>query len=460
MSGVPDNVRLYATVWAVDLANLTSAAGATSDATLVDRTAPGAPAVHAQPAYTQESEITWSWAAASDFGSGVASYLVRIGSSSGASDIVTGPTTALNMSYLAGVSGYSYHFSVAALDAAGNLGPFASAAPVTVDQAPPTAPVGVTGPPAVTNSTALSWSWGASTDALSGVDHYLVALGTTSGASDVDASSWTATSYTAAAVAPGARYFLEVRAVDAAGNVGAAAIAASVLVDDDAPSAPAADPVASFVAAASLTISWNASADAPAANASGVDHYVVRVYDGTATTATTEADLDAAIALQDGVHYTVTVAAVDRAGNEGPAATVSFTADRSGPAAPEGLKLVILQPEGPTFQASWNGTVDAGSGVKEYRISIGTTPGGTEVASGRVVTGTNERWTGDFGTAYYVTVWAVDNLGNAGPTSATTEGVTAQRPGGGGGFIPGAGAELAVLAALSAAGAVALRRRK
>jgi hypothetical protein len=459
MTGLPDNIRVYATAFAVDGAGLVSLTGMTSDATLVDRTAPGVPTVRAQTLFTQENAVTWNWTAAPESGSGVALYAVRVGTTPGGAEVQTATTAGLNYTFGAGVSGQTYYLSVAGVDIAGNQGAFASSPAVTVDQGPPTSPAPVTAPSTVTNSTALTWSWTASTDALSGVDHYLVTLGTSQGGSDVETLAWASTSYTASSIAPGMRYFFEVRAVDLAGNVGPAATAPGVLVDDESPSQPVAHAMQSFQANASVSVSWNASVDAPSANGSGVDHYVVRVADGTNVNVTSVTGLDTSFAVTDGTHYSVTIAAVDLAGNEGVSSSVSFTSDRSGPAAPVGLKVVVLVPTGPTLQASWNGTVDAGSGVKEYRISIGTTPGGTDVASGRVVTGTTEKWTGTFGKTYYVTVWAIDLLGNAGPSTSTTQGVTATKPTEGGGS-PGLEASAAVMAVLGAALIVGLRRRQ
>jgi hypothetical protein len=461
MTGLPDQVTAYATVWAVDAAGLTSLLASTSAGTLIDRTAPGAPSLSPQPAFTAAGALTWAWSAPAEAGSGVASYLVRVGSTPGGAEYETVSLTARNHTYSAGVSGSSYYLSVAALDLAGNLGAFATAPAVTVDQAPPTSPAPVTGPGAVTNSTALTWSWADSTDALSGVLHYFVTIGTTPGGSEVSAVAWPSTTYTAASVVPGARYYFEVRAVDGAGNAGPAGIATATLVDVEAPSAPAVDAVAAFVAASALTLTWNASIDAPSDNASGIDHYLVRTSDGTTTADTTVTGLDASVPLSDGTHYTVLVAAVDLAGNVGPSSSVSFTSDRSGPSPPTGLRLAVSSPDGPVFQASWNGTADNGSGVKEYRISIGTTPGGTDIANGRIVsTGTSEKWSGSFGTTYFVTLWAVDNLGNAGPSASLTEGIKAERPtAGGGGFLPGFEVA-AALAAVGAAAILATRRRR
>jgi len=462
VTGLPDNVRVYLTAWAVDLAGLVSLSGSSSDATLVDRTAPGPVTVQGPGAFTASSSVTWSWSAGSDAGSGVSAYSVRVGSIAGAADVATATTTFLNFTFPDGLSGSTYFLSVAALDNAGNLGPASAASGVTVDQVAPAGPGSVSVPSTVTNSTSLTWSWPAATDALSGIDHYLVTLGTTPGAADIASLSWTATSYTASYVAAGAHYYFEVRAVDRAGNLGGSAAAQGVLVDVVPPSAPAIDAVAAFVSGLAQTISWNASEDLPAANASGLDHYIVRVAEGENVTTTTASGLEVAVSLVDGAHYRVSVSAVDRAGNEGPSAPVSFTADRSGPAAPAGLRLIVSDAGGPTFQASWNGTVDAGSGVKGYRISIGTTPGGEEVASARVVDGTTEKWTGSYDTVYFVTVWGIDDLGNAGPPSSTTQGVSASRPGsgGGGGFLPGPEAAAALFALAAAAFALGARKRR
>jgi hypothetical protein len=460
-AGLPDNVRVFLTVFAVDGAGLVSVAGSTSDATFVDRTAPGPVAIQSPSAFTRNSSISWSWAAATDFGSGVGAYQVSVGTTPGASDAAVATTTLTNFSFPNGQGGSTYYLSVSPIDIAGNIGPSSTAAGVTVDQAAPVGPAAITGPSPVTNSSTLAWSWPAATDALSGVDHYFVSVGTTAGGSDIAGLEWNATSYTVSFVPSGARYYFEVRAVDRAGNVGAPSTASLVLVDDAPPSAPAIHPVAAYIANLTQEIAWDASTDEPATNASGVDHYVVRVAQGASVNETTSNGLSFAVPLEDGARYTVSVTSVDRAGNEGPTSSATFTADRSGPAAPAGLKVVIVDATGPSFAASWDGTSDAGAGLKQYKVNIGTTPGGSQVASGRAVSGTRAEWTGSFDTTYFVTVWGVDNLGNAGPTDSTTEGVVAKKPGTtGGGFLPGAEAGAALAALITVAAAASLRKRR
>jgi hypothetical protein len=460
-TGLPDNVRVYLTAFAVDGAGLVSLAGNSSDATLVDRTAPGPVGIQPPPAFTRNNSISWSWAAATDFGSGVGAYLVSIGTTPGASDAAFATTTLTNFSFPNGQGGSTYFFTVAPIDNAGNVGPTSTAGGVTVDQTAPVGPGAVMGPAAVTNLSTLTWSWPAATDVLSGVDHYFVSVGTSAGGSDIAGLVWSAATYTVSFVPSGARYYFEVRAVDRAGNAGAPSTASPVLVDDAAPTAPVIHPVASFIANLTEEIAWDASTDQPPTNASGVDHYVIRIAQGAAVRETTSIGLSVIVPLDDGANYTVSVSSVDRAGNEGSISSVAFTADRSGPAAPAGLKLTVVDAAGPSFAATWDGTSDAGAGLKQYKVNIGTTPGGTQVAAGRAVTGTRAEWTGSFDTTYYVTVWGVDNLGNAGPTNSTTEGVVAKKPGTtGGGFLPGLETGGALSAMFVVAVAASSRKRR
>ncbi len=459
-SGLPDNQRVYLTVRAVDLAGLVGAPSLPSAGTLVDRTPPGPVSIAGPGAFTTNSTLAWTWSDAQDYGSLVSAYIVKLGHVPGTADIASATTTYTSFTYSLGVSGETYFLSVSALDGAQNEGPVTSSSGTTIDTTAPVGPTTATFPPSLTNLSSLTWSWPAATDALSGVDHYLVAIGTDPSLSDIVLASWSQTSYTISFVAAGARYYFEVRAVDRAGNIGVPYMAPPVLVDDAAPQAPVLDPVAPFVGNLSQAISWDPSSDQPATNASGIDHYVVRVTAGTAVNETTVTSLAATLTLVDGVHYIVSVAAVDRAGNEGASASLAFTADQTGPLAPTGLKVVVSDNSGPSLTASWNGTSDVGAGLREYHIKVGTTLGGSDVVGESTVTGTTYTWTGRFDTPYFVTVWGVDNLGNAGGHAATSAPVTATKTSTGGGFLPGPSAVLAGLALCGAAVAVARGRRK
>ena len=77
------------------------------------------------------------------------------------------------------------------------------------------------------DSTSPSLSWNASTDSGSGISHYEIALGTTSGATNIQ--SWTnigdvtSGQHTSLALTLGSTYYSSIRAVDAAGNTSSAA---------------------------------------------------------------------------------------------------------------------------------------------------------------------------------------------------------------------------------------------
>lgn len=457
---LPDNQRVYLTVRAVDLAGLVGPGSPPSAGTLVDRTPPGPVSVSGPGAYSANLTLAWTWTQAQDYGSRVSAYVVRLGSVPGTADIASATTTYTSFTYALGVSGQTYFLSVSALDGAGNEGQVVPSSGTTIDTTPPVGPLAATAPPPVTNSSTLTWSWPAASDALSGIDHYRLSIGTLEGLSDVVSIDWAQTSYSISFAPAGVRYYFEVIAVDRAGNAGPPYMAAPVLVDAAAPTAPALGPVAPFVGNGSQSISWAPSADQPATNASGIDHYVVRVTAGTTLNETSVNSLSFTMSLVDGVHYTVAVAAVDRAGNEGASDSLAFSADQTGPIAPTGLKVAVSDSAGPSLTATWNGTSDAGAGLKEYHVKVGTTLGGSDVIGESTVSGTTYTWTGRFATPYFVTVWGVDNLGNVGTQSATNAPVTATKPTAGGGFLPGPSAALAGVALVGVAIALlALRRR-
>ena len=94
------------------------------------------------------------------------------------------------------------------------------------------------------SSTSITANWTGFSDALSGIASYEIAVGTTSGATNV--LSWTSagdvTTYTKSdlhgvdSLAHATRYYVSTRALDAAGNYSAAATANGVIIDVVAPS--------------------------------------------------------------------------------------------------------------------------------------------------------------------------------------------------------------------------------
>jgi fibronectin type 3 domain-containing protein len=214
-NGLIDEVRIY------DRA-LTAAqiqADMNAPITAADATPPSTPG--SLSATGGLGQVSLSWGAATD-NVGVASYNVHRSTSPGftpapANRIAQPSTTSFTDTGL--TAGTPYYYKVAAVDAAGNVGPAgneASATP-TADTTPPTTPVNLT---ATAASGQVTLSWGASTDA-GGIARYSVYRSTTSGFTPAPANligQPTTTSYADTAVVGGTTYFYKVTAEDNAGN--------------------------------------------------------------------------------------------------------------------------------------------------------------------------------------------------------------------------------------------------
>ncbi len=162
-----------------------------------------------------------SWTASSDSGAGIYRYEVSLGSSAGATDIVSwtdvGVTTAHQFSGITPnlVNGNTYYANVRVIDNAANTSSVTSSDGWTVDtSAPSDITVSFTG--CTTNY--LGANWTTSTDAESGISKYEYALGTTNGGTEVigwtsNAAS-TSLSLASLSLTAGNTYYLSARAVN------------------------------------------------------------------------------------------------------------------------------------------------------------------------------------------------------------------------------------------------------
>lgn len=187
-----------------------------------------------------------------------------------------------------------------------------------VDTTAPSAPSSLAASGVTSSSVTLSWN--ASTDNV-GVTGYKIYRGSTLAAT----VSGTTTSYTVTGLAASTGYSFTVKAVDAAGNESAASNSVSVTTtappanDTTAPTAPGGLHVMSATAS-SIELMWNASTDNV-----GVTGY--KIYRGTSlvTTVAGTATSYTVTGLSPSTTYSFTVYAVDAAGNQSAASTVSGT---------------------------------------------------------------------------------------------------------------------------------------
>ena len=157
-------------------------------------------------------------------------YEYALGTPSGGTDVIdwtsAGFTTAYTLTGLTLMEGTTYYFSVRVTDAAGNLSDISNADGITIDL---TAPAGTTvndgtgADIAYTGSdSSLSAVWPAFTETVSGIAKYEVAIGTSSGGTDVldwsDNSTDTSFTQTSLSLSSGTAYYISVKATDNAGN--------------------------------------------------------------------------------------------------------------------------------------------------------------------------------------------------------------------------------------------------
>jgi chitodextrinase len=288
------------TVYATDGAGNVGVASDPATATTTDGTPPTAPATFTA-VLASPSQVNLTWSAATD-NVAVTGYQLSRGG------VVINQPTGLTFADSGLTDGTSYTYAIAAVDAAGNVGPATTVTITTPDLTPPTAPASFTATAAPPNSVSLTWS--AATDNV-GVTGYVLTRG------GVQIKQLTALTYSDPNLVPGTSYTYTISAFDAAGNVGPAKSVTVTAGDGTPPTAPA-----SFTAAvASLSqvnLTWTAATDNV-----GVTGYVltrggVQIKQLTGLTYSDTG-------LAPGTSYSYSIVAVDAAGNVSPAATVTIT---------------------------------------------------------------------------------------------------------------------------------------
>jgi YD repeat-containing protein len=270
-------------------------------------TAPnGIPTAPGTPTFSNITMVsaTASWTAATD-DVGVTGYEYRLNSGSWQS---LGNVLTVNLTGLSAAT--SYTFQVRAKDAASNIGPASSGTFTTPDTAAPSAP----GTPTFSSITMTSAtaSWSAATDNV-GVTGYEYRLNSGSWQSLGNVLTVNLTGLSAST-----SYTLQVRAKDAASNIGPASSGTFTTPDTAAPSAPG-TPTFSSITKTTATASWSAATDNV-----GVTGYEYRLNGGAWQSLGNVLSVNLS-GLSVGTAYTFEVRARDAAGNRGPIKSGSFT---------------------------------------------------------------------------------------------------------------------------------------
>lgn len=355
------------TISATDSAGVTSGqstpAGATTSA-CVDTTPPTVPANVVATAINC-TNVSVSWSASTDTGSGVHQYNVY--RNANLISIVAAPATTFIDTSVSAATGYAY--TVSATDVAGNTSALSGHSSVVTpncgDTTPPTVPTGVTASAA--SCSQVNVSWAGSSDSGSGVKQYNVyrngGLLTTVSA--------TTTSFPDTTVAASSLYNYTVSATDNAGNTSAQSTAAGVTTPACGDTTPPTVPTGVSATAPScsqVNVSWTGSTD----SGSGVRQYNIYRNGGLLTTvaAGTTSFSDNSVAASTA--YSYAVSATDNSGNtsaQSTAAGVTTPAcavDTTPPTVPANVVATALNCT--NVNLSWAASTDTGSGVRQYNI--------------------------------------------------------------------------------------------
>ena len=426
--------RYYISIRSTNGAGMVSAVG-TSDGIIVDATPPTTPAVTDDGQYTKSATtIHASWTA-SDAETGITLYEYSVGTSAKATNVVgwtnIGKTTSVTRSDLTLASGTSYFINVRATNAAGLVSAVGSSDGILVDTTPPQAPT-VTDDGEYTSDSSRLHVKVACADPESGIASYEYAVGTMPSGTDI--VNWHSDgagpdiTITGLSLTTGVTYYVSARAINGAGITGASAVSDGIKVDNTPPVGITITDDGDFTSSATtLHASWTANDPE-----SGIAKYrfcigtspgsnnVASWMDAGTATEYTRTDLT----LAHGVTYYISVVAVNGAG--GGSSSVSSN----------GIKVDLTAPNKPVVSdtgvywgyktslwASWTACEDAESGVVDYQVSAGTSPGATDIADwksvGKVTSYTITGIHLEDGGTYYTNVRAKNGAGGLGAVGST-----------------------------------------
>ena len=269
---------------------------------------------------------------------------------------------------------------------------------------------------ATTNDTDIQLSWDAPANVGAGISHYQVTRDGSIIAAVVNQAS-----YTDADISVGATYVYSVRAVDINGTISPASNTVSVNTSDTLPPDVPSNLAVSSSATDSISLSWDASADA---GGSGTRQYHVTRNNGTPVTVASTSFTDTGLAPD--TTYTYSVTAEDNAGNFSLPATIDadtdIVIDQTAPGTP--ANLVATEVTSTSIALMWDSVQDlGGSGLAGYSVS----------RDGNFVLQTDSTSFTDNGlspdTTYSYAIRAIDEAGNISDPVTLSE----TTPGSGGG---------------------------
>jgi hypothetical protein len=262
------------------------------------------------------------------------------------------------------------------------------------------------------NQNIYTFNWAAVADD-SGIDHYDIHWSQTEGSEVTHTTD--ATSFSASGPANGI-YYLRVRAVDGAGNIGAWKTIYIYKYDGSAPGQSASGEDRAWSNNNRPSFTWVPAVDTGGSGIRGYNIYWGDSSSGAGSTLQTAVSWTAPANLTSAGVYYLRAQAVDNAGNVGEWKTVlTYRFDNTSPSVPGGGAEIGYTNNTDPAPFVWSESTDTGSGVKGYYIYWGT----SSVGTGTIFQSGNDAAARTYDPPelsadgiYYLRVQAVDNAGN------------------------------------------------
>ncbi len=390
------------------------------------------------------SDLSANWTPASDGESGIAGYVYAIGTSPSGTDIAdwseVGNVNCVTKSGLTLTDGDTYYIAVKAINNVGMMSETVVSDGQTVDSTSPEAPSFIydglgSDMTYATSSSVLSANWAESSDLQSGIDGYLYAIGTSTGATDVvgwaDNGNATSAARTGLTLTNGEKYYFSVKAMNGGGGLSGFVSSDGQIVDYTQPSSLAyvrdgtGDDLSFSTSTSVLSANWAGAVDGE----SGVVAYWFAIGTNAGATdvinwtsnATNTLVTKSGLTLENGKKYYVAVKSENGAGLFSDAAnsngavidttapsTIAVVYDGSG-------SDVQYSTSSTRLTANWTGSGDPQSGIAAYWFAIGTSAGATDIlgwtSNGLSTSVTYSGLTLTDGSTYYFSVKSQNGAG-------------------------------------------------
>ena len=343
-----------------------------------DNTAPTAPTMTAEPAFTPGTTNTVGWSASNDGGgSWGITYKAEISTTNTFTTVISESAwiTSQSWTFSGLVDGWTYYYRVQARDALDHVSSYSNVVFSTQDASAPTAPF-LTAEPEYTSGTANTIAWTAVGDGGVGGVEYEAQASASPTFTTVSSSGWIrGTSHTFSALADGTTYYYRVHSRDLFGQVSMWSNVERSTQDNSPPTVPNFPAPTWIQQGTDIILKWDPSTDA---GVGGVQYWIeydndflFRSVNGNSgwITATDHTFTD----LAENTWWFFRVRSRDAFGQTSAWSPTRWSRlDASPPTTPI-MRIEPSYTEGTSNNVQWQGSTDSGIGGVQYQVYVDNT---------------------------------------------------------------------------------------